>query len=497
MTDLKNPKKATNGHLNDLFVPEPTAQFYDELVEEHHLLQASLPLPRPNPIPIPIPIPFQFGSRVIIWKQDPSVGRLGRRLKYLPGLVLNGPRDARIKTELAGTTPVHANVYGDFIFRRDTPQADCAHTFAIVRETLKMYERALGGRRIPWAWNTGGNTDVISVYPRAGVTANAYYSRYQKALRFFYFTPSRSTTQVYTCRSLDIVSHETGHAVLDGLKPNWLGTGNPPQTGGLHESFGDLSAIFLALSDVDQVEYFIAMTKANLHAKNFLAALAEQFGAALGRPMGLRNADNNLKLSEVSNEVHAISQVFTGGMYDVLADIFAFEYRHHLRVKSPAHILIDVAEQLCKLLMQAIVKAPARRATYADVVNKMLSESLRRGDPAIYRSFIRNRFTFREVLVSPTPLTMMTKGTFDYSDANFVDGGEDVKSLEVALPNHPSLTANQDRSMCCGTMQLAEFNQPAEKLDKDLGRLGGEVGEVLSEEDLLAAEIQELQKEFK
>ncbi len=35
-----------------------------------------------------------------------------------------------------------------------------------------MYERIRGGTRIPWAWNTGGNTDRLTVFPRAGVTAN-------------------------------------------------------------------------------------------------------------------------------------------------------------------------------------------------------------------------------------------------------------------------------------------------------------------------------------
>ena len=53
--------------------------------------------------------------------------------------------------------------------------------------------------------------------------------------------------------------------------------------------------IFLALSQLDQVEAVIAQTKADLHNKTFLADLAEQFGLALGRPNGLRNADNNLK----------------------------------------------------------------------------------------------------------------------------------------------------------------------------------------------------------
>jgi hypothetical protein len=51
----------------------------------------------------------------------------------------------------------------------------------------------------------------------------------------------------------------------------------------LHESFGDITAIFVALSQLDQVEAVIAQTKANLHDKTFLADLAEQFGLALGR----------------------------------------------------------------------------------------------------------------------------------------------------------------------------------------------------------------------
>ena len=145
--------------------------------------------------------------------------------------------------------------------------------------------------------------------------------------------------RVFTCRSLDIVAHETGHAILDGLKPHWLDVASPPQTGGLHESFGDLTAIFLALSQLDQVEAIIAQTKANLHDKTFLSDLAEQFGLALGRPNGLRNADNDLKLSQAGTEVHAISQVFTGAIYDILADIF----RSNARPRNVTTLLRSIA----------------------------------------------------------------------------------------------------------------------------------------------------------
>jgi len=442
---------------------------------------ATAAIPTPTPIPIPLPI---VGSRFLIWKQDPSVHPPGVRLSYVPSLVLDGPKDVRITTELPNVTPVHANASRDFVFPPGTPEADCAHTFAVVRETLTMYER-IRGAAIPWAWNIGGNTDPLAVFPRAGVTENAFYSRGLKALKFFYFTPANATQPILTCRSLDVVAHECGHAVLDGMKPGWLGAANPPQTGGLHEAFGDLTAIFLACSQLDQVEAAVAQTKANLHDRNFLAALAEQFGAAEGFPEGLRNADNDLKLSQVGNEVHSISQVFTGGIYDVLADIFAFEKNRQAAVKDPARVLLEVASNLCRLLVEAIKDAPPAAATYADVVNRMLDRSSKQGDPVIYRTFLRNRFTYREVVVSPVPLTAMSEGRMNLADPNYVEG-QDLLKMEAR--KHPADQAPQDRSGCCGTMQLPEYTLgDQKKLEK---------GAVIADEDVIAAEISELKKMF-
>jgi hypothetical protein len=328
---------------------------------------------------------------------------------------------------------------------------DCAHAWAVVRQTLSMYERVLrangGAASIPWAWNTGGNTDVLTVYPRAGQTPNAYYSRGEKALKFFYFTPTGATAPVYTCRSLDIVAHETGHAVLDGLKPGWLGWGNPPQTGGLHESFGDLTAIFLALSQLDQVEALIALSRANLHAKNFLAELAEQFGNALGRTTGLRNADNDLKLSDVGNEVHDLSQVFTGGIYDYLADVFAYEKYQQRYTKDAAQVLFEVGLKVCSQVLRAVIAAPASAATYFDVVTQMLNISQADHEPEIHRTFLRNRFIVREVL-----------GGAPVEAPNIADPQVAPKGgarLVRGISDAPG--ARQSRCGCCGTMQSPEY----------------------------------------
>jgi len=380
-----------------------------------------------------------------MWKQDPAVAEIGIRKAFLPKKVFTGPKDSRIAIQ--GLPLVVPNVFGDMILdpAADPDRFDSVHTFAVVRQVLTMYERFRQPTPVPWQWNTGGNTDPLSVYPHAGVTQNAYYSRQQKALRFFYFDTNAPapTHTVFTCRSFDIVAHETGHAILDGLKPGWLNVGNPPQTGGLHESFGDLTAIFLLLSQLDQCEAVIAQTKANLHAKNFLSDLAEEFGLALGRSNGLRNADNDLKLSQVGTEVHALSQVFTGGVYDVLADIYAHERAPAKR--DDAAVLYETGQYVCGLVFRALAAAPSNGATFADVVNKMLSIVGSDGKPAVYKTYIKNRFSFREV-VAPLAAELAAH--------------EDVEIAPGIVDSHDAI---QDRSGCCGTMQKAEY------LGEDIG----------------------------
>lgn len=372
--------------------------------------------------------PPVLGSRTRIWKQDPSVAGIKVRTVYLHTDIHEGPSDSQIR--ISGLPMVSGDVDGDFLFEPSSVDAfDATHTYTVVRLVLTMYQRLLG-RKIGWQWNIGDDNDPISVFPHGGEGANAFYSRMARELRFFAFVPLGSpagSDLVFTCRSLDIVGHEAGHGVLDALKPDWLLAFNPPQTGGLHESFGDLTAIFLILSQLDQVEFIIAETKADLHRKNVLAEIGEQFGTAIGRPTGLRNADNDLKLSEVSSEVHDISKVFTGGVYDVLAD--AFTAARDSRQENDAIVLYEVGQKMAKLTIQAIVNSPDVRATYSDVANEMIAVA--DSDPGEYPGYsdlIRKHFGFREVLGSQA-----------------VAGPQAMAGLMA------------DRRKCCGTMRLREY----------------------------------------
>ena len=409
-----------------------------------------------------VPLPYAFGARVLMWKQDPSVSEIGTRKAFLPGVVLAGPRDARIAIRNPGDVPVEPNAFGDFVTMPDTPQFDAVHTFAVVRQTLTMYQRSLSSADadmpLPWQWNSSEDTSPLQVWPYGLPNVmNAFYSRSQGCLKFGDFIAGAESPRVYTCRSFDIVAHETGHAVLDGLKPQWLQADNPPQTGGLHEAFGDLTAIFLALSQLDQCEAVVAQTKARLHDKTFLADIAEQFGLALGSTTGLRNADNELTLTQAGTEVHAISQVFTGAVYDILADIFAFERRPAL--EDCAGVLHRVAAWLRGLVLRALIAAPDQGAGYADVANEMLRITLDDGKPKAYSGFIRERFARREVLDLATPATE----TVRQADQN---AGQ-TRMLRLAPLVCDAPGARQDRRACCGTMNLAEYYKVERLLERE------------------------------
>jgi hypothetical protein len=127
------------------------------------------------------------------------------------------------------------------------------HVYGTAMSTLCRFERALG-RRVPWSI-PGGSLDraansrghVLKVAPHAFSQANAYYSRRDEALLFGYF-PSRAPRPkpgrkiIFTCLSQDVVTHETTHALLDGLRPRYTSPSSPDQAA-FHEGFADVVAL--------------------------------------------------------------------------------------------------------------------------------------------------------------------------------------------------------------------------------------------------------------
>ncbi|GES94871.1 hypothetical protein GLOIN_2v1840051 [Rhizophagus clarus] len=304
------------------------------------------------------------GTRVRVWKSDPSVKTIGIRELFLINTdIQTGPVDPLLET-VSTAKPIPPDANGDFLLNFDnTPSQapnesdnhtrfDVIHTFSTVRYTYDLLFgdlEYLDGKspQLPRPW---GNKR-LQIHPHAGEEANAYYSREEGVLKFF-FTRRKDGSPIFLCRSLDVVAHETGHSILDTLQPGWLTDG---QTGAFHEAFGDLCSLFVLISMADIADLFVTLTKANLRdPNNFLSAVGEEFGDALynNKGKGLRNLSNTLKGSQAQPEVHSLSLVFSGFYYDVLVDTYSLE--RNPAIKSDTETLLDVATILRRALIIAI-----------------------------------------------------------------------------------------------------------------------------------------------
>ncbi|MBI5951002.1 MAG: hypothetical protein HY865_05050 [Chloroflexi bacterium] len=210
--------------------------------------------------------------------------------------------------------------YKDFIQNAlKNPFFHQVNVWAIVQRVLEFYEDSQAlGRPVPWGFD--GNR--LLVVPHAGYGENAYYDQSTKSLQFFYFGDEAKPG--YTCLSHDIIAHESGHAILDGIRPLY-NENSSIETAAFHEFIGDLTAILLALFNSD-IRHFVALkTRANLGEDEILSSIAEEFGQDVYARPYLRSASNKLTMEDPdikeSLSAHKISQVLTGAMFDILIGI--------------------------------------------------------------------------------------------------------------------------------------------------------------------------------
>ena len=133
------------------------------------------------------------------------------------------------------------------------PEFHAWNCYAIVMSTLARFEFALG-RRV--AWSFGGHQ--IKVAPHAFADANAFYSRQDESILFGYFQGRKDT--VFTCLSHDVISHETTHALLDGLRERYMDPSSPDQAA-FHEGFADVVALLSVFAMPGVVERIVDLSE--------------------------------------------------------------------------------------------------------------------------------------------------------------------------------------------------------------------------------------------
>jgi hypothetical protein len=191
------------------------------------------------------------------------------------------------------------------------PKFHAHHAFGVASSILFEFEKALG-RSVSWGF--ANRSHQLKIVPHAFREANAFYSRQEEALLFGYFShPKDDGRIIYTCLSHDIVAHETTHAILDGLRPQFIRPSSPDQAA-FHEGFADIIALLAnlrsesliqaALIKTDKLKFSkpsdqvnIVSTLEKIKTGEVLTGLAQEMGQAtgsLGRG-ALRNSIQNIE----------------------------------------------------------------------------------------------------------------------------------------------------------------------------------------------------------
>src|SRR5262249_23693087 len=158
----------------------------------------------------------------------------------------------------------------------------------------------------------------------AYIDFNAFYSSAIKAVFLGvvpYRLPGEPQIKMFeTATSWEIAAHESGHALHDVLKPNIDQGDLGYNTWG--ESFGDQTEMWASLRDPRRVRAVLAETSGNLYSSNSLSRICEAFAALVGHGTGLRDAFQDKKISDTTDEVHNRSEVLTGAAYKVFTFIY-------------------------------------------------------------------------------------------------------------------------------------------------------------------------------
>lgn len=202
----------------------------------------------------------------------------------------------------------------------DNPWGRQLNAWATTQGILDFFtdSRVLGR---PLSWGFAGNR--LTLLPHAGFQNNAFYDRGSRSLKLYYFGDEDRPS--YTSLSHDILAHETGHAVLDGIRPYFL-EHSSRDTAAFHETVGDLTAILAAFRNGrDEAVPSDALTLEPSGFADWVGGVAEEFGRKTEDRPFLRNAADRLCLGDLKPEDghHRASGVLTGAVFELLTYLAA------------------------------------------------------------------------------------------------------------------------------------------------------------------------------
>jgi hypothetical protein len=266
------------------------------------------------------------------------------------------------------------------------------NTYAIVMRVLARFERALG-RRVGWSFLG----HQLTVAPHAFLDLNAFYSKDDHAIFFGYY-PGDSGN-VLTCLSHEVIAHETTHALVDGLRPDFMYPSSPDQAA-FHEGFADIVALLSVLSLREVVTAALdlhtskeqklirasALTEKALK-EGVLLGLAQQVGEAMYGTHGvaLRRSiqlapDAKLSKSEEFEEPHRRGELLVAAVLGAFLRIWGkrIDLLGELRKGEISRLgvvdaAVETADRLLTIAVRALDYCPPIDLVFGDFLSAMLT----------------------------------------------------------------------------------------------------------------------------
>ncbi|NJN24490.1 MAG: hypothetical protein HC819_00065 [Cyclobacteriaceae bacterium] len=299
-----------------------------------------------------------MSTKLIFWKQGQSLPFLGKKIIEFESKIFPGPSNDRVKIFGFQIKP---DKNGNYIEGNDEglyseDELDAIQTFGTAMYVIDMCEKMLE-MPISWSWEKNNLKEPLTYFIRKN-GINARYLKEEKCIELDYFGPYEHWT--YYCRSNDIIAHETGHAILDGLKPLWE-NGNI-ETRGLTEAFCDLMAIFTITSQLDLCELAIKSINGNLRTKSILTQFGVGYGLDGSPTRPIRTALNNYKYQPDFQFPYQYAEVLVACLYDLLIKMT------HSNSKNPvsANCLYETSRKWQKAILKTFNTCPTRNCSLSE-----------------------------------------------------------------------------------------------------------------------------------
>jgi len=249
---------------------------------------------------------------------------------------------------------------------KNTNELRALHCYASINMCIDAVQKLTTNPISKWA-----AVNILQVNTAAGADLNAYYDR--KSLKFFYY--NYKGKNYYFGDSVDIITHELGHAILDAIRPDFWSV-QALEIWSFHEAFSDIVAVFNLLNHNSIITSVLNETNGNLRISNHASRLAEQVGKLIRdvsgdntcladalrdpaiekfhyvKPSTLpKNAENNV----LSAECHSFGRVFSAAWYEILVRTYELNVS---KGKSPEESLKNANTTCFAIILKAIPGAP-------------------------------------------------------------------------------------------------------------------------------------------